>query len=147
MNICKLLTISMATITIAGCKTKKIDTTTDERLQLSDISIWQRIHCADIHLFDTISIRATIHDNNSQQQPIHYQTIRHARLATLTHDTTTAISSHEQKYTRNDTKTTTKKNAVPFTNNLGLLLIISLLMILFISNQAGKNNRKRRPRG
>lgn len=145
MNIFKLLTISMATLTIAGCKAKQIDTTTDERLQLSDISIWQRIHCADIHLFDTISIRGIILDNDSQQQPIRYQAIRHARLATLTHDTTTTISSREQKYTRSDTKTTTKKNAVPFTNNLGFLLIISLLMILLVAYIAGNKNRKRQP--
>lgn len=145
MNIYKLLTISMATITIAGCKTKQIDTTTDERIQLSDISIRQRIHRADIHLFDTISIRGIIIDSNSQQQPIRYQAIRHARLATLTHDTTTAISSHEQNTTRNDTKTTTKKHDVPFINNLGFLLIISLLMILLVAYLEGNKNRKRQP--
>lgn len=145
MNINKLLTISMATITIAGCKAKLIDTTTDERLQLSDISIWQRIHCTDIHLFDTISIRATILDSDSRQQPIHYQAIRHARLATLTHDTTTAIISREQTSTRSDTKTTTKKNEVPLIKNLGSLLIISLLMILLVTYIAGNKNRKRRP--
>lgn len=145
MNICKLLTISIATLTIAGCKAKQIDTTTDERLQLSDFSIWQRIHCADIHLFDTISIRGIILDSDSQQQPIRYQAIRHARLATVTHDTTTAISSRKQDTTRNDTKTTTKKHDVPFVNNLGFLLIISLLMILLAAYLAGSKNRKRRP--
>lgn len=135
----------MATLAIAGCRTQQLHTTTDERLQLSDISIWQSIHRADIHLFDTISIRATILDSNSQQQPIQYQTIRHARLATLTHDTTTATISHEQTTTRNDTKTTTKKDKVPFVNNLGFLLIISLLMILLAAYIAGSKTRKRRP--